>query len=122
MSRRSRIALTVSAALLLPAAAAQAQTVTEKAARFNPHGVTFKSGAYRCELGQRVQVREVSADMQTAVLHWKQRDYRMRAVGARSGALRYEDPSSGLVWLMIPSTSMLLDARQGQRLASDCRI
>jgi hypothetical protein len=56
------------------------------------------------------------------VLNWNQRDYTLKAVGARSGAVRYEDPSSGLVWLLISSKSMLLDSRQGQRLADECRI
>jgi hypothetical protein len=88
---------------------------------FNPHRIAFKPGTYRCELGQHLQIRTVSADQQTAVLQWRQRDYTLRAVDARSGALRYEDASSGLVWLMIHGKSMLLDARQGQRLADACR-
>lgn len=88
----------------------------------NPHGYAVKAGTYRCELGKRLEVRTVSADQQTAVLKWNQRDYTLRAVGARSGAVRYEDASSGLVWLMISTKSMLLDSKQGQRLADECRI
>ena len=79
------------------------------------------AGDYRCDQGRALQFRQVSADAQTAVLKWNERDYPMRAVGARSGALRYEHADSGLVWLMIPSKSMLLDTRQGQRLADACR-
>jgi hypothetical protein len=59
--------------------------------------------------------------MRTAVLRWGSRDYTLRAVQARSGALRYEDEASGLAWLVIPGTSMLLDTREGQRLANACR-
>jgi hypothetical protein len=88
----------------------------------NPHGYAVKAGTYRCELGKRLEVRTVSGDQRTAVLNWNQRDYTLKAVGARSGAVRYEDPSSGLVWLLISSKSMLLDSRQGQRLADECRI
>jgi len=89
---------------------------------FNPHRIAVKAGTYRCELGQRLEIRSISADQQTAVLQWRQRDYTLRAVDARSGALRYEDAASGLVWLMIHGKSMLLDTRQGQRLADACRV
>jgi hypothetical protein len=90
-------------------------------AGFNPYRIAMPSGAYRCELGRSVQVRDVSADMRTAVLRWGSRDYTLRAVQARSGALRYEDETSGLAWIVIPGTSMLLDTREGQRLANACR-
>jgi hypothetical protein len=120
--RPLRTALPVVAAGLLAAGVAHATPAAVKPPPgFNPHKVAFKAGAYRCELGKRVQVRQVSADMQTAVLQWNRRDYTLRAVDARSGALRYEDSSSGLVWLMIPGKSMLLDSSQGQRLADECR-
>ncbi|RPH45271.1 MAG: hypothetical protein EHM87_07055 [Burkholderiales bacterium] len=90
-------------------------------AGFNPYRIAMPAGAYRCELGRSVQVRDVSADMRTAVLRWGSRDYTLQAVHARSGALRYEDANSGLAWIVIPGTSMLLDTREGQRLANACR-
>lgn len=105
--------------LLALAASAGAQAATSA---HNPHGFAVKAGTYRCELGKRLEVRTVSSDQQTAVLKWDQRDYTLRAVGARSGAVRYEDASSGLVWLMISTKSMLLDSKRGQRLADECRI
>ncbi len=88
---------------------------------FNPHGFKLPTGVYRCDLNRSVNVREVSADMSSAVLHFDKKEYRMHAVGARSGALRYEDPKSGLVWLVIATKSMLLDTKQGRQLANDCR-
>jgi hypothetical protein len=88
---------------------------------FNPYRIAMPSGAYRCEFGRSVQVRDVSADRRTAVLRWGSRDFTLRAVQARSGALRYEDETSGLAWIVIPGTSMLLDTREGQRLANACR-
>jgi hypothetical protein len=60
--------------------------------------------------------------MQQAVDNWNKRDYTLRAVNARSGALRYEDAASGLVWLMILDKSMLLDTRQGKQLANECKV
>jgi hypothetical protein len=88
---------------------------------FNPYRIAFAPGAYRCELGRSVQVRSVSADLRTTVLGWGRDDYTLRSVEARSGALRYEDPASGLAWIVLKDRSMLLDTRAGQRLANACR-
>ncbi len=121
MNRRCCTALSLLVTFGLLAAVPAAQAASERTHAFNPHKMKFKTGPYRCESGRQVNVRSVSADMQTAVLHWGQRDYTVKAVGAPSGALRYEDANSGLVWLMIPAKGMLLDASQGQRLADGCR-
>lgn len=91
-------------------------------ASFNPHGLKLPTGVYRCELNRSVNVRQVSADMQSAVLQFDKKEYTMQAVGARSGALRYEDAKSGLVWLVIPSKSMLLDTKKGRQLANECKV
>jgi len=90
-------------------------------AGINPHGYKLPTGVYRCELNRSVNVREVSADMSSAVVQFDKKEYRMHAVGARSGALRYEDPKSGLVWLVISTKSMLLDTKHGRQLANECR-
>jgi hypothetical protein len=124
MNRSSRIALAVTATLAsLAAAPASAQNIhiRELPAAVDKRLVKLEARAYRCDQGRQLTFREVSADAQTAVLNWNERDYPMRAVGVRSGALRYEDAESGLVWLMIPSKSMLLDTRRGQRVADACR-
>lgn len=89
---------------------------------FNPYRIPFVPGAYHCELGRSVDVRTVSADLRTTVLRWGREEYTLRAVEARSGALRYEDPASGLAWIVLRDRSMLLDARAGQRLANACRV
>ncbi len=105
------------ACLQLPATAAE----TAEAQSFNPHHFKFPAGVYRCELNRSVDVAQVSPDMQSAVLRFDKKEYRMKAVHARSGALRYEDPSSGLVWLVIASKSMLLDTKHGRQLANECK-
>jgi hypothetical protein len=89
---------------------------------FNPYRIAFAPGAYRCELGRSVQVRSVSADLRTTVLRWGPDEYTLRAVDARSGALRYEDPAAGLSWIVLRDRAMLLDTRAGQRLANACRV
>lgn len=88
---------------------------------FNPYRIAYEPGTYRCELGRRVEVRSVSADLRSTVLRWGDGDYTLRSVDARSGALRYEDAGSGLAWIVLKDRSMLLDTRAGQRLANACR-
>jgi hypothetical protein len=122
--RSIRFAATA-AALALAAVQSPVSASGQNAAEapgFNPHGFKFPAGVYRCELNRSVYVREVSPDMQQAVVNWNKRDYTLRAVNARSGALRYEDAASGLVWLMILDKSMLLDTRQGKQLANECKV
>lgn len=104
------------------AAQASAGAAETDAPTFNPHNFAFPKGVYNCDLNRKVDVREVSADMRTAVVRWATKEYRLRAVEARSGALRYEDEASGLVWIVIVGKSMLLDTRQGKQLANDCTI
>jgi hypothetical protein len=104
-------------ALLLAVAAAPSFATATAA----PENFEFRTGIYRCELNQSVHVRKVSEDLKSVVIEWQKKDYTVRAVDTRSGALRYEDAGSGLVWIMITGKSMLLDARRGQRLADECR-
>jgi Membrane-bound lysozyme-inhibitor of c-type lysozyme len=92
------------------------------AAQTSASGLTFKTGVYQCELNRSVHVRHVSADMQSAVVNWDKKDYTMKAVNARTGALRYEDQASGLVWLVIVGKSMLLDTKHGKQLANECHV
>jgi hypothetical protein len=87
-----------------------------------PVKLDFHPGTYRCELERQVHVTQVSADGRSAVVRWNRRDYTLKVVEARTGALRYEDASSGLVWLVIVGKSMLLDTRAGKQLANECRI
>ena len=83
---------------------------------------TMKKGTYRCELNRRVRVTKVSTDQSLAVLRWRKKNYTMRAVRARSGALRYEHKKSGLTWITIVGKSMLLDTKRGKQLANECRV
>ncbi len=100
----------------------QAASVTQAAnPGFNPHGIPFAAGVYKCELNRSVHIRSVAPDMRSAVISWNKKDYVLNAVNALSGALRYEDAGSGLVWLIIVGKSMLLDIKNGKQLANECR-
>ena len=98
-----------------------AQATEAPLSDFNPAGLPFRAGTYECELNRRVQVRSVSPDLQFATLNWDRKDYTLRAVSTKTGALRYEDSASGLVWLVIVGKSMLLDTKQGKQLANECK-
>jgi len=100
---------------------ALASASTDDAPGFNPAGLAHKAGTYKCELNRTVNVRHVEEDLRTAVVNWNKRDYTMKAVNTSSGALRYEDVASGLVWIVITGKSMLLDTKLGRQLANECR-
>ncbi len=84
--------------------------------------VALNAGTYRCELNQNVEFEKVSADRKTAVLKWGKKNYAMKAVETQTGAIRYEDKASGMVWLMVANKSMLLNQKHGQRLADECKV
>lgn len=79
------------------------------------------AGLYRCELSRSVTIRRVAADGKSLVLNWAGRDHDFLAVEARTGALRFENVSEGMVWLVIIGKAMLLDTRKGRQLANECR-
>lgn len=74
-----------------------------------------------CELGQRLSIAGNMMLDQAVDLSWKGRMYRMMRVGTSTGAQRFEDRSSGLILISIPSKAMLLDGRRGEPVANDCR-
>jgi len=64
-------------------------------------GLKLTKGLYKCELNRTVDVTDVAPDNSTATIKWGKRPYVLKAVPARTGALRYEDVESGLTWLVI---------------------
>jgi membrane-bound inhibitor of C-type lysozyme len=84
--------------------------------------MTIDTGLYRCELGVRVTVKKIAPDKSSMLVNWKNKDYTLGAVNSQSGALRFEDKASGLVWMAIVGKSQLLNSKLGQRLANDCNL
>lgn len=78
------------------------------------------TGNFYCELSNRVDVANTSNG--EVKLTWKGRSYPMTTVSTTTGAVRLEDKASGLVWIQIPAKSMLLNSRQGQQLANECKV
>ena len=87
-----------------------------------PPLIAFEAGEYKCELGRSVNVRGITPDRRSVNLNWGRKDYTMLAVSTSSGALRFEDNASGLVWIVIPAKAMLLDTSKGKQLANECRL
>lgn len=110
------------AALVLALAAICPAAVGAEPARLNPLELPFAAGVYRCDMNRTVHVHDVAPDFTSAVFKWNNRYYRLQGVATQSGAVRFEDPDSGLVWIAIRGKSMLLDSKQGKQLANDCRV
>lgn len=74
-----------------------------------------------CERHQRVSISgDVGLDS-AIELTWRGKPYRMQRVGTSTGANRFEDPVSGLIWVSIPSKAMLLDGRRREPVVNECR-
>jgi hypothetical protein len=85
---------------------------------------TLRQGEYLCEDGDlrptvlRVIRHPVKPDK--LILNWAGRDRILHAVPTQTGALRYEGAISRLVYLQIPSKSLLLDNHSMQPVLNEC--
>ncbi len=86
-----------------------------------PDVAQYKSADYQCELGNSLTVFTHPDDDQHVAMRWKKRIYKLVRVVTSTGAQRFENLKSGLVWIGIPAKSMLLDSHKGQQLANECK-
>ncbi|MDB5988836.1 MAG: hypothetical protein JWQ10_239 [Herbaspirillum sp.] len=84
-------------------------------------GPQLLTGRFNCEMNNRVDVK-MGDDQRHIDLTWKGRVYVMLPMATSTGALRFEDRSSGMVWIQIPSKSMLLNSKLGQQVANECKV
>lgn len=90
------------------------------AAAINPAWAgQLATGNFSCDMGNKVEVKLDSSNNVNLV--WKGSTYKMAPVSTSTGALRFENKGDGLVWIQIPSKSMLLNSKIGQQLANDCK-
>jgi len=78
------------------------------------------TGDAACEFNQTVSVQPISGQPGHFRLTYKQVAYTVIPEETSSGAIRLEDKKAGIVWLQIPSKSMLMNARVGQRMVDGC--
>ena len=77
-------------------------------------------GNIPCELGQSVNLRPDADAPGYFHLQLKDQRFHLRPVASATGALRLEDQARGAVWIQLANKSMLMDQKQGRRLADEC--
>jgi len=78
------------------------------------------TGEATCDFDQTVDLQPIAGKLGQFRLSYKKTSYTMIPEETTSGAVRLEDKMSGIVWLQIPSKSMLMNARAGQRMVDGC--
>ena len=81
---------------------------------------TVYTGDIQCELGEKVSIKPmkregfffVSKGVNKFVMHPEE---------SRTGAIRLEDPVRGALWLQLANKSMLMNQKEGKRLADECK-
>jgi hypothetical protein len=87
-----------------------------------PELAGFSSGTeFHCELGNKLTIYESNSDKNRIGLRWNKSVHELTRVETTTGANRFEDKNTGLVWIGIPAKGMLLDSKKGQQLANECR-
>lgn len=78
------------------------------------------TGVLPCELGEKVTIKPMKREgfffVQRGIYK-----YVMHPVDSRTGAVRLEDPVRGAVWLQLGNKSMLLNQKEGKRIADECK-
>ena len=89
-----------------------------------PHEISIAErvhvGTLPCEMGASVRMTADANAPGYFTLQGKGYKYRMRPVATSSGAIRLEDEKAGAVWLQLANKSMLMDQKNGRRLADEC--
>jgi hypothetical protein len=78
------------------------------------------TGKADCEFSQAVDVDAVADRPGMFKVSYKGQSYMMVPEETTTGAVRLFNRRTGMVWLQIPSKSMLLDGREGHRLVDRC--
>ncbi|AMM25573.1 hypothetical protein [Variovorax sp. PAMC 28711] len=78
-------------------------------------------GKAQCELGADVTVTADEKKPGYFTVTTKGQRYRMHPVESRTGAIRLEDPRVGAMWLQLGNKSMLMNQKQGLRIADECQ-
>lgn len=77
-------------------------------------------GSMPCELGATVHLSRDPASPGYFHVSGKGFRYRMKTVATTTGAIRLEDQKAGAVWLQLANKSMLMNQKNGRRMADEC--
>ncbi len=78
-------------------------------------------GTLPCELGQTVELLAEPGAAGLFSLRIGKAKYRMAPELTTTGAVRLEDKAAGIVWLQLANKSMLMNQKQGRRMADECK-
>lgn len=78
------------------------------------------TGNAKCEFEQQVSVFPVDGKPGHFHVGYKNATYMMVPQETSTGAVRLEDRRAGVMWLQIPSKSMLMNTKAGQRMVDSC--
>lgn len=104
------------------AAAATAVTMAPRALNADELALAERvhTGRIACELGQHVSVTKDTNNAGHFLVSGNGFNFHMSPVGTTTGVVRLEDAKAGAVWLQIANKSMLMNQKQGKRLADEC--
>ena len=77
-------------------------------------------GDAQCEFSQTVSVRPHPQRAGLFLVSFKNQTYTMAPEPTTTGAVRLEDKRAGMMWLQIPTKSMLMNSSKGQRMVDGC--
>jgi len=103
------------------AAAAAAAVAANPLEVDEPDITDTKVTEYACELGNKITIYTNETDANYIALRWKHRLHRLARIGTTTGALRFENPHYGLIWIGIPAKGILLDSKLNRQLANECK-
>lgn len=78
------------------------------------------TGRINCELGKHVNVTRDEKSPGHFFVSGQGFSYHMSPVGTSTGVVRLEDQRAGATWLQIANKSMLMNQKQGKRMADEC--
>ena len=81
---------------------------------------TVFTGEIQCELGEKVSIKPMKREGFFFVSRGVHR-FVMHPEESRTGAIRLEDSARGGLWLQLANKSMLMNQKEGKRLADECQ-
>ena len=78
------------------------------------------TGTAQCEFNQTVSVDAMKDKPGHFKVGFNKASYVMTPQETSTGAVRLEDRRNGIVWLQIPSKSMMMNQKVGQRMVDGC--
>ena len=110
VTKVARTAVVVPVEVVYAALSAEQMAVADKVAL----------GKIPCELSAHVTVTRDPQSDGRFILELGREKHFLEPVLTSTGAIRLEDVQSGAVWLQLVNKSMLMNQKQGKRLADDC--